>query len=411
MTAMTQTKMMTRLLVGLLGTMTLLALNAHEASAAGFALVEQSAVAGATGGAGVARSTDPAAAWYNPAALADGGGLRAAAGILIAVPQLSARALDGRWDEQTVGGPSTPPHVYLSYAHGPFAAGLAFNVPFGSGVTWPDKWEGRYEIVSSSLQVFRLSPFVAWRIGPVRVGAGMHVDLASLKIQRRLDFVDTDGTVDLSLNDVGFGGHASVFVDVARWLSLGASYKSRTSLALEGGARFEVPLAFSAKAYDQTVNADLMLPDMLSVGAEVRPHRKVKVVVDLGVSIWSVYEKLLVDFADDNTTDSEQVNHWETAVSVRGGVEYSVLPWLTARAGLFYDPSPVPAATLAPNSPDSNRFGVTTGLGSALPWGISVNAFYAYVHFLGQESANTENLHASYDGSLHMFGLGLSYSR
>ncbi len=74
MTAMTQTKMMTRLLVGLLGTMTLLALNAHEASAAGFALVEQSAVAGATGGAGVARSTDPAAAWYNPAALADGGG-------------------------------------------------------------------------------------------------------------------------------------------------------------------------------------------------------------------------------------------------------------------------------------------------------------------------------------------------
>jgi long-chain fatty acid transport protein len=384
-------------------------LTPAAASAAGFALVEQSAVAGATGGAGVARSSDPAAAWYNPAALAGGGGLRAAAGLLVAIPQLAAHDLGGSWDERTTTGPSTPPHLYVSYGRGPFAAGLAFNVPFGSGVTWPEAWEGRHEIISSSLQVFRLAPFVAWRFGPVRVGAGMHVDVASLKVQRRLDFVDQEGTVDLSLSDVGFGGHASVFVEAARWLSLGASYKSRTSLLLEGGARFDVPLAFSAKAHDQSATANFTLPDMITVGAEVRPHRQVTAVVDLGVSIWSVYERLLVDFEDDATTDSEQVNRWETSVSVRGGAEYRVLPWLAARAGLFYDPSPVPAATIAPNSPDSNRLGVTTGLGARLPWGVSIDAFYAYIHFLGQHSENAENLDASYDGNLHIVGLGLSY--
>ncbi len=51
------------------------------------------------------------------------------------------------------------------------------------------------------------------------------------------------------------------------------------------------------------------------------------------------------------------------------------------------------------------------GLGAALPWGISVDLFYAYIHFLGQQSENPEKLEASYDGSLHMIGVGLRYAR
>jgi len=46
------------------------------AHAGGFAVGEQSAVSAGTGNAGVARDDDPGAAWHDPAALADGGGLR-----------------------------------------------------------------------------------------------------------------------------------------------------------------------------------------------------------------------------------------------------------------------------------------------------------------------------------------------
>ena len=392
------------------GVLGLLALIASTAHAGGFALVEQSAVAGGTGGAGTARSSDPAAAWYNPAALADGRGLKASAGILLAMPSLSAHALDGAWHQETESSLRTPPHLYLAYARGRWAAGLSFNVPFGSGVSWPEQWQGRYEIVSSSLQVFRLAPFIAWRFGRVRVSAGLHVDMAKLEIRRNLDFVDQDGEVALDFSDVGFGGHGGIYVDVHKMLSLGASYKSRTSLDLEGTARFDAPLAFSDKAFDQHANAvGMTMPDLITIGAEFRPHRRVTAVLDLGVTIWSVYERLLVDFESDKTTDSEQVNQWETSVSVRGGAEVKLLRWLDARAGIFFDPSPVPTANLAPNSPDSNRLGVTTGLGANLPWGISFDLFYAYVHFLGQPSENDENLRAEYDGHLHMIGMGLRY--
>jgi long-chain fatty acid transport protein len=388
----------------------LLALPA-TARGAGFAVVEQSAVAGGTAGAGVARASDPAAAWYNPAAFAGRRGLFAAGGLLVTVPKLNAAALDSSWGSDVQTGPRTPPHIYLSYAHRPFAAGVSVNVPFGSAVIWPEDWAGRYEIVQSQLQVWRIAPFVAYRIWRIAVSAGMHVDFANLQIRRHLDFVDTEGTVDLDLNDTGFGGHASLFVDLGRWVSVGASYKSRTRLGLEGGARFDdTPLSFSGRTRDQHASAGYTLPDLVTFGVEVRPHRRVSAVLDLGVTIWSVYEKLEIDFDNETTPDVQQINNWETRLAVRAGTEVRVLPWLPLRVGMFYDPSPVPSATLAPSSPDSNRLGVTVGAGAQLPWGFALDAFYGYVHMLGQPSENPENLAAEYGGKLHLVGVGLRYA-
>jgi len=80
---------MSRLLVKLAGFAVLIA-GAGQARAAGFAVAEQSASAGGTAGAATARSGDPAAGWYNPAALADGAGLRLGLGVLLALPSVSA---------------------------------------------------------------------------------------------------------------------------------------------------------------------------------------------------------------------------------------------------------------------------------------------------------------------------------
>jgi len=379
------------------------------ARAAGFAIVEQSALAGGTGGAGVARASDPAAAWFNPAAASSRPGLAASAGLLVLMPGIQAAALDGSFDEHLVTGARLPPQVYVSYTRGPVAGGAALNVPFGSSVVWSEGWAGRYQAVSSRLQVVRVAPFVAWSFGRLRIGAGMHVDVATLQIERSLDFLDTDGSLSLDLTDVGFGGHASVHLDLGSMISLGASYKSRTLLTLEGSARFEAPLAFSGKAHDQRARVGYTLPDLLTLGVEVRPHRAVSAVLDLGLTIWSVYDRLLIDFEDDATTDAEQANDWQTRLSVRTGAEYRPLRWLTLRLGLFYDPSPVPAETLVPSSPDSHRLGLTLGLGVDLPFGLALDTFYGYVHMLGQSADNAENLQAEYGGRIQLLGLGLRY--
>ncbi len=146
------------------------------------------------------------------------------------------------------------------------------------------------------------------------------------------------------------------------------------------------------------------------VAGEVRPLRRLTLLLDLGITLWAVYDRLKIDFQNEATPDVEQLNLWRTRVSVRGGGEYQALPWLTARLGLFYDPTPVPGETLVPASPDSNRLGFTTGLGVALPWGLHADAFYGYVHMLGQPAQNPENLQARYGGRLHLCGVDLRYT-
>ena len=380
--------------------------------AAGFAISEQSPVAGATGGAGVARSSDNAAGWYCPAALADGNGWRVTAGVLLAFPMITTEALEGGWDEQTAATPpSTPPHLYLSYAKGSWTAGVAFNVPFGSRVKWPDAWAGRFETVSSELATYRLAPFFGLRFGQVRVAAGIHVDITQLQVNKRLDFVDQEGQVRLDLSGVGVGGHLSIYLQLLDQLSLAATYKSRTVLSLNGTAAFDqVPMAFSAKAHDQTASAGYTLPDLIMVGAEYTPHPRVSIVLDLGVTVWSVYDALDVDFQDEATSDLHQDTSWETQVFIRGGAEARALPWLKLRGGIFYDPTPVPEETLAANSPDSDRLGFSAGLGFSLPLGFTIDLFYTHALMLGQPSTNDENLHARYGGNLHLAGLGLSWN-
>jgi len=374
-------------------------------------IAEQSPVAGGTGGAAVARADDPGAAWYNPAALADGSGWRISAGVLLAFPEITAEDLDGKWRAQTANSPpSTPPHLYLSHARGSWVAGLSFNVPFGSRVKWPGVWTGRFEIVSSRLQSFRLAPFFGWRFGQVRIAAGFHLDITQLQVEKSLDFVDQEGTVALDLNGVSAGGHVSLHLQLLDGLALAASYKSRTVLELSGTAAFDdVPLAFQGKAHDQTATAKYTLPDLITVGAHYTPHPKVSIALDAGLVVWSVYGALDVDFADDATTDLHQEARWQTMPYVRGGAEVRPLTWLTLRAGLFYDPTPIPGETLAPSSPDSDRLGFSAGLGVKLPYGFSIDAFYTHVLMLGQPSTSAENLHADYGGGIHLAGIGVGW--
>ncbi|HLL21623.1 MAG TPA: outer membrane protein transport protein, partial [Kofleriaceae bacterium] len=115
------------------------------AHAGGFEVSQQTAVSAGTGNAGVARADDPGAAWHDPAALADGKGLRVDLSLIFARPSIEARALDGTWTESNAGAWATPPHLDISYAQGRWAAGSSLGVPFGSGVTWPGDWEGQYE--------------------------------------------------------------------------------------------------------------------------------------------------------------------------------------------------------------------------------------------------------------------------
>ncbi len=380
------------------------------AHAGGFAVAEQSAVAGGSGGASTARSDDAGAAWYNPAALADAGGFRAGIGMLAAMPSLQAEAMDGTWRASTESSTSTPPHLYLSHAAGDLAFGLSMGVPFGGGVTWPSDWAGRSEIISSKLEVFRIAPFVAWRVGKLRIAGGLHLDAARLRINRSLDFVDTEGDVFLDMDGRGVGLDAAAFYEASDELHVGLTYKGRTRIALAGGANFDAPDAFDQKTVDQNARTEMTMPDRIVAGVKWRRGR-LAVLADVDLTLWSVNDELVVDFENDATPDAVQKNAWSSTVALRLGAEYEVRPATQVRGGVFFDPSPASAKTLAPSSPDSTRIGATVGVSRAVSSDVTVDAFYEYMKLLSRTSDNMDALEARYGGYAHILGVGLRLRR
>jgi long-chain fatty acid transport protein len=386
----------------------LVALAPATSRAAGFELAAQGARAAATGSAGTARGDDPGAAFYNPAALADGAGLRFGAGLMAARPALTASAMDGSWSTTSAAAWSTPPNLALSLASERWAAGVWLGVPFGSGVEWPGAWPGRHELVRSSLTVFRAAPFVAWSFGALRVAAGVHLDAGRLELARDLDFIDTDGDVRMDLRDTGLGVDASAFWQASEALAVGVSYKGATTLRLGGGANFTAPLAFSDKIVDQSVSTTMTLPDRVTLGVGWRQGAWAAY-GDVAWARWSVRDATVLDFAEPQTTDVVQMNDWHDTVALRGGVEHA-RGRLGLRAGVYWDPSPVPAETLSPSSPDADRLGLTLGAGWALGETWAIDVAYERMTLLERETAGDESLPAAYGGAANLLSVGLRYT-
>ncbi len=383
------------------------------AAAGGFAVAEQSASAGGAGGTGAARSDDPSAAWYNPAALVDGAGVRIGAGLIAAMASLRAEAMDDSWSESTEGGASPLPSLQASWAGGDWAAGLSLGIPFGADVAWPEDWAGRHEIIASRILVVRAAPSVGWRRGAWRVAGCLHVDTGEMRLRRSLDFIDTEGDVQLSLRGAGLGVHLAAFVRAAEradgHLDLGLTYKSRTSITLAGEADFTTPDAFSLKAADQEASSALTLPDRLTAGAAWQ-RGAWTFLADLELTAWQVRDRVVIDFSREETPDVTQQADWHATVTVRGGVEWRGGPWV-ARGGLYRDPSPSPAATLSPSSPDSSRLGGSLGVGRVLGASWAVDAFYGFLRLDQRASENPDSMAARYGGHAHLVGAGLRYQQ
>jgi long-chain fatty acid transport protein len=385
-----------------------LMLSAGAAHAGGTAVAQQNAVAAGTGGAGAARADDAGAAWYDPAALADGGGWRIGFSLALAHPSLQARSADGTWTADTESAWKTPPHLDASFAKDRWAAGLAVGVPFGGGAAWPSDWRGASQSVKTDLMVVRVAPFGAYSFGAFRVAAGIHFDAGRLQVQRNLDFIDMDGDVRLDLAGQGIGADASVYWQAAPQLGIGLAFRSHTTITFDGNANFTTPDAFSEKTPDQTARTTMTMPDQLVAGAQWR-RGAWAVLGDLEFTRWSVNKATTVDFAEDATPNVVQPNNWRDTFTVRAGTEYKTGAFVV-RGGGYFDPSPVPAAHLTPSAPDSTRIAATAGVSWQFAAAWAADVFGEQMWLLRRDTTSVDTMPASYGGTAMVIGAGVRWT-
>ena len=262
---------------------------------------------------------------------------------------------------------------------------------FGLGIEWPKDFEGRFTAGTEKavLMTTAINPVVAIRptpgfsfsMGPVyqyidiemRNSAFVAAPAPPLSPGRNLA-----QTVDGRLRgkDWAWGWHAGFLYEVAKTVSVGAAYKSEVKHNLNDGTQHLFLLSDGSRVGKQGARATFTTPAVLNMGVAYR-REPWTVEFDGQWTEWSTYRQLLVDF--DNGTTLRSDKRWRNTWTLRLGGQYALNQYLDLRAGIIWDQSPVPRATLDPLLPAGNRWIYSGGLGIRATRKLTIDLSYSYL--------------------------------
>jgi long-chain fatty acid transport protein len=389
------------------------------------------------GSVGVGLSLDQAAMFYNPGALAMVRDNGVQLGVNFAIANVGFRSTTGGSQSNLENQPVvTPFNLYASFGpkDGKFRAGVAVYTPYGSTLKYANGWEGRYALTEITLQAIYVQPTASYAITPqLSVGAGLTI-LAYGNVNLQRDAPLPTGDAHLTLDGKAktqFGFNAGAFFKPSDKLSFGVSYRSKIDAKVENGdlSISGLPASTSASAAlissrftANKFNATLPLPAVATVGLGIMPTDKITIGLDAALNFWSTYRTLDFAFSGgtglvNNNTTSSSKRYYQDALTFRLGGQYQVNDKLAVRAGGVYDMSAVKDGYVGPETPDADRYQLTTGLTYNVSEKFGVDASYVFENFLQRtqseadllNNGTTDRVAGTYKTTIHIPGIGVHY--
>lgn len=390
-----------------------LGLLTHDAHAAGIALDVQSARGTGMASALTAATDGSDSIFYNPAGIARGKVFDAQVGVTLIAPTFSYKNTAGK--ETTMPFSIVPPpNAYVSGGITEnLSVGIGLFTPYGLTLKWPSGWDGRRQIEEASLRTFYVNPTVAYRVGPVRIGAGFQLVRATVELKRAIGAGTTEAEVDLGAGAWGAGGNAGVQVDaIEKYLTFGATYRSAVKIDFDGNAHFSnVPRELSSTLHDQSVSTSLTQPDQLAFGLASHPLDGLLLDADIVWLGWGKFRSIDLSFPDDKTgtLSSSQAKSWSSKVNYHLGGEGALSDNWRLRAGVLYDPSPSPSDTLTPDVPDADRVNLAIGGSYHHSSGVHVDLGYQFL-ILVPKTSTAPAFPGEYAGNVNILGISVGYA-
>lgn len=352
------------------------ALAPPAASASGFFRFQHGGRATGQVGAFTARADDPAAIYYNPAAITRLDGLQLLGGLDF------NNATDEYSSVTTAGSIAAdhsiqfPPAVYLTWrepALGPWALGLGVDTPYWYRVDWdPVDFPARFRNRLLELELWEVHPVAAYELdehwsvgGGVRYLFGDFAQGQNTALLVPVDggppqpaeiFVDAETSVD------GLGFDAAVHYAATTW-GWGAVYRS--AVEVEGSDRLRRSVRdqpFSPEAQqrlaeqlamgNEPIRQRLELPRELRGGIWLAPYPELRIELDLSWQAWSDFEQSIsIGGSPLQPVAVVQRGNWDDVIGVRLGVEGDVGDSITLFGGVALEPTPVPTRRVDPGFP------------------------------------------------------------
>lgn len=322
----------------------------------------------------------------------------------------------GFYHEYMVPNTSTPVHLYAAFrpdTASRLAFGLGVYNPYGSRAQWPSDWKGQFIIREISLTTFYIQPTVAYRITDwLSAGVGGVYATGSFSLAKGVpvqNMQEEYGDASLSGSASGTGWNAGLAARFKQGLSFGLSMRSGVQVEVGSGtADFTVPSALEEYFPDGKFSTKLRLPSTISLGAAYTKN-KWQLALDINRTGWSSYDTLHIDF-EQNTeklADVHSAREYKDVMTFRFGANYKINEHVEVRSGVYFDQTPVQDGYLTPETPDSDRIGITAGGTYNINSKLGVNLFYLYTQ--GSNRTDT-NLETGFSGTYKTIANGFGAS-
>jgi len=327
--------------------------------AGGYKIPETSSNAVALSAANVAHSHGADAAYYNPANMVF---MENNNNVEIGLTYIGLSAVNFKGEGVDIDSESEnfliPNIHYVSPKIGNTRLGFSVVTPGGLSKKWNDS-PAKDIAEEFTLETVEFNPSIAYMINSkLSVAAGFRI-LYSSGVVKSTSIISRDMTGD----SINFGYNLALSYKPTKSIDLAVTYRSKINMTEHGNAKLKVA---NANVYDGGTNVTIPLPALLNIAAAYTFETKTTVEFVYERNFWSSYTNLDFDYSSKLPNiiapyfDSPIKKNWEDADAFRLGVTQN-LNELTLMAGLVYDQTPIPDATLNFETPDSDAFSVSLG--------------------------------------------------
>jgi long-chain fatty acid transport protein len=301
---------------------------------------------------------------------------------------------------RTINHTGTPFNFYTNFRTKKIpklSLGIGVYTPFGSRVQWPEDWKGKFLLQEINLRTIFIQPTLSFRISKkLGIGFGFVYATGSFLLQKALPLQNQQAQyAQAMLNGQasGMGWNAGLFFSASEKLSIGINYRSAVLAKVKNGsAEFNTPLAVAELFPSTNFTTQLSLPSVLTGGISYKFLEKLILSLDINYVGWNSYDSLIIDF-EKNTeklSDLRSPRMYKNSYIFRIGAQYKLTKNLDTRAGIYFDQSPVKSGYLTPETPDSNKIGLTLGCSYKILKNLSADFALLYIQGKRREDTNLE---------------------
>lgn len=329
--------------------------------AGGYAIPESSINATALSAAYIANAHGADAAYYNPAAMVynDDANL-----LEVDATYIGLSAID--FSGTTTGQFSSkeekflvPTFHYTSKKLGDNGARVGFSITAPAGLS--KRWESAVAKASAqefTLQAVEFNPSIAVPLSDkVSMGVGFRV-ISSEGIVKSTYTVSRD----MKGSSVDYGYNLALNYRPKQNVSLAATYRSKINLSEEGNAKL---FSGTNLVYNGDTSVSVPVPAALNLAAAYTFDTGTTIEAVYQRTYWSAYKNLDFNYATSigglaPYFDAPKAKNWNDTNTYRLGLAQKYDRWV-AMAGVAYDKTPVPTATLGYELPDSDAIIASLG--------------------------------------------------